>query len=80
MISGLKAPSLTAVITSEKALYKLSISEAAKEDVDVMAAALGLRIDQQSLIPLLQQGQAVITCDKDDAASWVKINKPKIMM
>lgn len=60
--------------------YKIAHRLSAKEDVDVMAAALGLRIDQQSLIPLLQQGQAVITCDKDDAASWVKINKPKIMM
>ena len=60
--------------------YKIAHRLSAKEDVDVMAAALGLRIDQQSLIPLLQQGQAVITCDKDDAASWVKINKPKIIM
>jgi len=60
--------------------YKLAHRLSAKEDVDVMAAALGLRIDQQSLIPLLQQGQAVITCDRDDAASWVKINKPKIIL
>lgn len=58
--------------------YKIAHRLSAKEDVDVMSAALGLRLDQQSLIPLLQQGQAVITCDKDDAASWVKINKPKI--
>lgn len=60
--------------------YKIAHRLAAKEDVDVMSAALGLRPDQQSLIPLLQQGQAVITCDKDDAASWVKINRPKILM
>lgn len=60
--------------------YKIAHRLSAKEDVEVMASALGLRIDQQSLIPLLQQGQAVITCDKDDAASWVKINKPKILM
>ena len=60
--------------------YKIAHRLSAKEDVDVMASALGLRIDQQSLIPLLQQGQAVITCDKDDAASWVKINKPKILL
>lgn len=60
--------------------YKIAHRLSAREDVDVMAAALGLRIDQQSLIPLLQQGQAVITCDKDDAASWVKINKPNIIM
>ena len=60
--------------------YKIAHRLSAKEDVEVMAAALGLRPDQQSLIPLLQQGQAVITCDKDDAASWVQINKPKILL
>jgi hypothetical protein len=60
--------------------YKIAHRLAAKEDVDVMASALGLRADQQSLIPLLQQGQAVMTCDKDDAASWVQINKPKILL
>ena len=60
--------------------YKIAHRLSAKEDVDVMASALGLRMDQQTLIPLLQQGQAVITCDKDDAASWVSINKPKILL
>jgi len=60
--------------------YKIAHRLAAKEDVDVMSAALGLRPDQQGLIPLLQQGQAVISCDKDDAASWVKINRPKILI
>ena len=60
--------------------YKIAHRLSAKEDVDVMASALGLRLDQQGLIPLLQQGQAIITCDKDDAASWVKINKPKILL
>lgn len=60
--------------------YKIAHRLSAKEDVEVMASALGLRLDQQGLIPLLQQGQAVITCDKDDAASWVKIIKPKIMI
>jgi len=60
--------------------YKIAHRLSAKEDVDVMAAALGLRLDQQSLIPLLRQGQAIITCDKDDAASWVKINKPTITL
>lgn len=60
--------------------YKIAHRLAAYEDVTTMASALGLRPEQQSLIPLLQQGQAIITCDKDDAASWVKINKPKILM
>lgn len=60
--------------------YKIAHRLSAKEDVDVMASALGLRMDQQTLIPLLQQGQTVIACDKDDAASWVSINKPKILL
>lgn len=60
--------------------YKIAHRLSAKDDVEVMAAALGLRLEQQSLIPLLQQGQAVITCDKDDAASWVRISKPKIIL
>lgn len=60
--------------------YKIAHRLSAKEDVEVMSSALGLRVDQQSLIPLLQQGQAVITSDKDDAASWVKINNPKILL
>ena len=60
--------------------YKIAHRLSAKEDIDVMASALGLRPDQAGLIPLLQQGQAIITSDKDDAASWVKINKPKILL
>lgn len=60
--------------------YKIAHRLLAKEDVDVMASALGLRVDQQSIIPLLQQGQVVVTCDKDDAASWVKITKPKVLL
>lgn len=60
--------------------YKISHRLSAMDDINVMASALGLREEQQTLIPLLQQGQAIITCDKDDAASWVKINKPNILL
>ena len=60
--------------------YKISHRLSAMDDISVMASALGLREEQQTLIPLLQQGQAIITCDKDDAASWVKINKPNILL
>lgn len=60
--------------------YKIAHRLSSREDVEVMAAALGLRPDQQSIIPLLQQGQVVMTSDKDDAASWVKIMKPKILL
>lgn len=59
--------------------YKIAHRLSSRDDADVMGAALGLRPDQQGLIPLLQQGQAIISCDNDDAASWIKINKPKIL-
>lgn len=60
--------------------FKIAHRLAAQEDCDVMASALGLRPDQKDIIPLLAQGQALISSDKDDAASWVKINKPKILL
>ena len=62
--------------TNFKIVHRLSASE----DCDVMGAALGLRPDQRDIIPLLSQGQVLISSDKDDAASWVKINKPKILL
>lgn len=60
--------------------YKISHRLSAKDDVEVMASALGLRVDQQSLIPLLQRGQVIVSCEKDDAASWVEIRKPSILL
>ena len=60
--------------------FKIVHRLVAQEDSDVMAAALGLRPDQKDIIPLLAQGQVLISSDKDDAASWVKINKPKILL
>lgn len=60
--------------------FKIVHRLVAQEDCDVMAAALGLRLDQKDIIPLLSQGQVLISGDKDDAASWVKINKPKILL
>ncbi len=62
--------------TNSKIVHRL----VSQEDSDVMAAALGLRPDQKDIIPLLAQGQVLISSDKDDAASWVKINKPKILL
>lgn len=55
--------------------YKIAHRLSSKDDIDALADALGLRIDQKDIIPLLQQGQALISSDKDDAASWIKINK-----
>ena len=43
-----------------------------------MAQALALRKKQKGMIPTLEQGQAIIAGDLDDAASWVKISKPII--
>ena len=60
--------------------YKIAHRLSSREDADVIGAALGLRPDQLGLIPLLQQGQAIISCDNDDAASWIKINKPHILL
>lgn len=60
--------------------FKIVHRLVAQEDCSVMAAALGLRPDQKDIIPLLAQGQVLISSDKDDAASWVKINKPKILL
>lgn len=59
--------------------YKIAHRLSSRDDADVMGAALGLRPDQLDLIPLLQQGQAIISCDNDDAASWIKIKKPQIL-
>lgn len=60
--------------------FKIAHRLVAQEDCNVMSAALGLRPDQKDIIPLLSQGQVLISSDKDDAASWVKINKPKILL
>ena len=42
-----------------------------------MAASLALREDQKSMIPALEIGNAIVYGDNDDAAVWVKMNKPK---
>ena len=51
---------------------------AAIDDCAVMAQSLALRDDQKGIIPTLEQGNAIIAGDLDDAASWVKIAKPII--
>jgi len=58
--------------------YKIAHRLTSPDDCQVMAAALGLRPDQESILPLLEQGNIIISGDKDDAASWVQVNKPKI--
>lgn len=60
--------------------FKIAHRLVARDDCEVMAAALGLRPDQQDIIPLLSRGQVLVASDCDDAASWVKINKPNILL
>lgn len=55
--------------------YKVAHRMTARDDCAVMASALALRDDQAGIIPTLEIGNAIIYGDKDDAASWVKINR-----
>ena len=58
--------------------YKICHRMTSIDDCTVMAQALALRDDQKGIIPTLEQGNAIISGDLDDAASWVKITKPII--
>lgn len=58
--------------------YKICHRMASIDDCAVMAQSLALRDDQKGIIPTLEQGNAIIAGDLDDAASWVKITKPII--
>lgn len=55
--------------------YKIAHRMSSPDDYQLMSAALGLRTDQMGVIPLLAQGEAIILGDRDDAASWVKVEK-----
>lgn len=57
--------------------YKIVHRLTAPDDCEVMAAGLALRPDQKSLIVSLGIGNAIICGDMDDAAAWVKLNKPE---
>lgn len=58
--------------------YKICHRMTSIDDCEVMAQALALRDDQKGIIPTLEQGNAIVSGDIDDAASWVKITKPII--
>ena len=60
--------------------YKIAHRMTSPDDCKVMAASLALRPDQEGIIPLLAQGDIIVSGDRDDAASWVKVNKPKILL
>ena len=55
--------------------YKIAHRMTARDDCAVMASALALRDEQAGIIPTLEIGNAIIYGDKDDAASWVKVNR-----
>lgn len=57
--------------TDFKVVHKLK----ALDDCDAMASALALRRDQAAILPMLEKGDAIVLGDKDDAASWVHVNK-----
>jgi DNA helicase HerA-like ATPase len=59
---------------------KIAHRLASAEDAQVMADALALRPEQRDIIPTLAQGHAIIASDRDDAASWVKIDKPTVLL
>ena len=56
--------------------YKIVHRLTAPDDQQLMAASLGLREDQQYILPALEKGNAIIRGDEDDAAAWVKIPFP----
>lgn len=58
--------------------YKICHRLTSIDDCQVMAQALALRKDQEGIIPTLEQGNVVVSSDLDDAASWIKVNKPVI--
>jgi hypothetical protein len=60
--------------------YKITHRMTSADDCAVMAAALALRTDQQDIIPTLSQGDIIVSGDKDDAASWVRVYKPAIFL
>ena len=57
--------------------YKIVHRLVSPDDCEVMAAGLALRPDQKPLISSLGIGNAIICGDMDDAAAWVRLNKPR---
>jgi len=57
--------------------YKIVHRLTAPDDQAVMASCMAFREDQKYMIPALECGHAIICGDKDDAAAWVKIDRPK---
>lgn len=58
--------------------YKIVHRLTAPDDCEIMAASLALRQDQNSLIPALAQGFAIVCGDKDDAAAWLHMKPSEV--
>lgn len=58
--------------------YKVIHRLASPDDAQIMAASAALRDEQRALIPSLSPGNAIIFGDRDDAASWIHMNKTDI--
>lgn len=56
--------------TNLKIVHRLVSSD----DIDSVATSMMLRPDQKRVIGALQQGEAIVCSDFDDAAAWVKVD------
>lgn len=55
--------------------YKIVHRLTAPDDIDVMAASMGLNAEQQEMISSLEVGHAIVRGDMDDGAAWVRMDK-----
>ena len=53
--------------------YKICHRLTSPDDCELMAACLGLRPDQRSILQALEVRNALVCGDEDDAAAWVRI-------
>lgn len=54
---------------------KIAHRIAARDDREAMGETMGLRPDQEDIIGVLEQGNAIVCSEQDDAAMWVKIDR-----
>lgn len=57
--------------TNLKIIHRLTSAD----DIHAISASMMLRPDQEAVVGMLQQGEAIVCSDFDDAAAWVKIDK-----
>lgn len=57
--------------TNLKIIHRLT----AADDIAAVSTSMRLRPDQERVIGVLQEGEAVICSDFDDASAWIKIKR-----